>query len=66
MTDSITAKRRTVAEAKAAAKAKSGRVFTISMTGIPKVTKETRAKLELGARSPSSSRRDYPILVVDI
>ena len=50
---------------KLAAKATPGRVFTISMKGIPRVSAETKARLEAAARAPSSKRRNYPRLVTD-
>ena len=50
---------------KLAAKATPGRVFTISMKGIPRVSAETKARLEAAARAPSSKRRDYPRLVTE-
>lgn len=50
---------------KFAAKATAGRVFTISMKGIPRVSAETKARLEDAARAPASKRRDYPRLVTE-
>lgn len=42
-----------------------GRVFKISLRGIPRVTPESRARLEAAARSTASKRRDYPQLNTD-
>jgi hypothetical protein len=39
-----------------------GRVFSISLKGIPRVNAETRARLEAAARVPNSKRRSYPQL----
>ena len=50
---------------KRAAQATTGRVFTISMKGIPRVSAETKARLEAAARTPASKRRDYPRLVTE-
>lgn len=44
---------------------KAGRVFKISLKGIPRVDSATRARLEAAARSPGSTRRDYPQVVAD-
>ena len=38
----------------------AGRVFSISMKGIPRVTAEIRARLEAAARDPNTKRRSYP------
>ena len=46
-------------------KAAPGRVFTISMKGIPSVNAETKARLEAAARNPNSKRRNYPLVTVD-
>jgi hypothetical protein len=46
-------------------KAKAGRVFKISLNGIPRVDAQTRARLEMAARNPESARRDYPQVVLD-
>jgi hypothetical protein len=43
----------------------SGRVFSISMKGIPKVDVKTMARLEAAARSPDSKKRQFPILAVE-
>jgi hypothetical protein len=45
-------------------KAAAGRVFAISLKGIPRVDAQAKARLEAAARSPSSKRRDYPQLGV--
>lgn len=37
-----------------------GRVFSMSMEGIPRVTAEIRARLEAAARDPNAKRRSYP------
>ena len=50
---------------KLAAKAMPGRVFTISMKGIPRVSVETKARLQAAARVAGSKRRDYPRLVTE-
>lgn len=42
-----------------------GRVFAVSLKGIPPVTTATRARLEAAARSPDSKRHDYPRLLTD-
>jgi hypothetical protein len=42
-----------------------GRVFTISLQGIPRVTPQSRARLEAAARSATNTRRDYPLLNTD-
>jgi hypothetical protein len=54
-----------VARPAAQAAATVGRVFTISMQGIPRVTPQSRARLEAAARSPTYIRRDYPVLNTD-
>ncbi len=46
------------------AKAKPGRVFTLSLKGIPRVTAESKKRLEAAARS-NSKRRAYPQLVAE-
>lgn len=43
-----------------------GRVFTVSMKGIPVVTKQIWAQLEANMLRPSNKRRAYPILRDDI
>ena len=43
----------------------SGRRFSISMKGIPKVDAKTMARLETAARSPDSKKRQFPILAVE-
>lgn len=43
----------------------AGRVFTISMKGIPRVDAQTKARVEAAARKPDSPRRDYPKLSAD-
>jgi hypothetical protein len=45
---------------KLSTKADAGRVFTISLKGIPRVDAQAKARLEAAARSPGSKRRDYP------
>jgi hypothetical protein len=50
---------------KSATSTKVGRVFKISLKGIPRVDAKTRARLEAAARSPGSTRRDYPLVVAD-
>jgi hypothetical protein len=49
---------------KVAAKAKPGRVFTLSLKGIPRVTAEGKKRLETAARA-STKRQDYPQLVTE-
>ena len=49
---------------KSATPAKAGRVFKISLKGIPQVAK-TKARLDAAARSPESTRRDFPHVVAD-
>jgi len=44
----------------AKATAGTGRIFKISMKGIPPVTAESRARMEAAARNPAQQRRDYP------
>lgn len=46
-------------------KASAGRVFTISMKGIPRVDAQTKARVEAAARKSDSPRRDYPKLGTD-
>lgn len=48
-----------------AIKATAGRVFAISLKGIPRVDAQAKARLEAAARSPGSKRRDYPHLAVE-
>lgn len=43
---------------------KPGRVFTISLKGIPRVDAKAKARLQAAARSPDSKRQEYPRLVV--
>lgn len=43
----------------------SGRVFSISMKGIPKVDAKAKARLEAAARSPYSKKRHFPILAIE-
>ena len=50
---------------KSATPTKAGRVFKISLKGIPRVDAKTKARLETAARSPGSTRRDYPQVVAD-
>lgn len=50
---------------KSATPAKAGRVFKISLQGIPRVDAETKARLEAAARTPGNTRRDYPQVVAD-
>jgi hypothetical protein len=40
----------------------AGRVFSISLKGIPRVDAQARARLEAAARNPSNKRRNYPEL----
>jgi hypothetical protein len=42
-----------------------GGVFKISLKGIPKVDAKTKVRLEAAARSPESTRRDYPEVIAD-
>jgi hypothetical protein len=48
-----------------ATKAKAGRVFTLSLKGIPRVDAQAKARLEAAARSPNRKWHDYPHLVVE-
>jgi hypothetical protein len=48
---------------KSATPAKAGRVFKISLKGIPRVDAKTKARLEAAARNPGSAPRDYPQVV---
>ncbi|MDZ7855958.1 hypothetical protein [Sphaerotilus sp.] len=48
-----------------ATKASAGRVFAISLKGIPRVDAQAKARLEAASRTPSSKRRDYPQLAVE-
>lgn len=50
---------------KSATPAKAGRVFTISLKGVPRVDAKTKARLEAAARTPGNSRRDYPQVIAD-
>lgn len=50
---------------KPAPKSAAGRVFSISLKGIPRVNAETRTRLEAAARAPNSKRRAYPQLVTE-
>lgn len=43
--------------------AQTGRVFKIS--GIPRVDAKTKTRLETAARSPGTTRRDYPQVFTD-
>lgn len=43
----------------------TGRVFTISMKGIPRLDAAGKARLEAAARKPQRKRRDYPQLKID-
>jgi len=45
---------------KSALPTKAGRVFKISLKGIPRVDAKTKARLEAAARSPGNTPRDYP------
>jgi hypothetical protein len=47
---------------KSATPTKSGRVFKISLKGIPRVDAKTKARLEAAARSPGNTSRDYPLV----
>jgi hypothetical protein len=42
----------------------TGRVFAISLNGIPRVDSQGKARLEATGRTPSK-RRDYPQLIVE-
>ena len=61
---SSTALKKSAETPKFAAKAKPGRVFTLSLKGIPRVTAEGKKRLETAARA-STKRRDYPQLVTE-
>ncbi len=50
---------------KPATPTQAGRVFKISLKGIPRVDAKTKARLEAAARSPGSARRDYPQVIAD-
>jgi hypothetical protein len=50
---------------KSSTKARAGRVFAISLKGIPRVDAQAKARLEAAARSPDNSRRDYPQLAIE-
>ena len=43
----------------------AGRVFSISMNNIPRVTAQTKARMQAAARNPAVKRRDYPRLVTE-
>jgi hypothetical protein len=45
---------------KSATPTKAGRVFKISLKGIPPVDAKTKARLEAAARNPGNAPRDYP------
>jgi hypothetical protein len=45
---------------KSSAPTKAGRVFKISLKGIPRVDAKTKARLDAAARNPGSTPRDYP------
>lgn len=51
--------------AKPVTAAQAGRVFKISLQGIPRIDANTKARLEAAARSPASARRDYPQVNAD-
>lgn len=50
---------------KSATPAESGRVFTISLKGVPRLDATTKARLEAAARAPGGSRPDYPQVIAD-
>lgn len=43
----------------------AGRVFSVSLKGIPRVTAESRARLEAAARSPATARSNFPRIITD-
>lgn len=61
---SSTALKKSAGTPKPVAKAKPGRVFTLSLKGIPRVTAEDKKRLETAARA-NTKRRDYPHLVTE-
>lgn len=65
MTKSTTLLKKPTETSKSATPAKTGRVFTISLKDVPRVDAKTKARLEAAARTPGSSRRDYPQVIVD-
>jgi len=50
---------------KSSTQARSGRVFAISLKGIPRIDAAAQARLEAAARSPDQPRRDYPHLTIE-
>jgi hypothetical protein len=50
---------------RSATSATPGRVFKISLKGIPRVDAKTKARLDTAARNPANDRRDYPQVVAD-
>ena len=65
MSKSTTLLKKPTETSKSATPAKVGRVFTISLKGVPRVDAKTKARLEAAARTPGSSRRDYPQVIAD-
>lgn len=43
----------------------AGRIFSVSLKGIPRVTTEARARLEAAARQPATARRDFPTIITE-
>jgi len=53
--------------AKTASANASGRSFSISMEGIPRVDAKAKSRLEAAARKikPGSKKRNFPVLIIE-
>jgi hypothetical protein len=65
MTKSTSLLKKTIETSKSVTPAKAGRVFTITLKGVPRVDAKMKARLDAAARTPGSSRRDYPQVIAD-
>jgi len=65
MTKSTSLLQKTIETSKPVTPAKAGRVFTITLKGVPRVDAKMKACLDAAARTPGSSRRDYPQVIAD-
>ncbi|UOD27681.1 hypothetical protein INH39_19475 [Massilia violaceinigra] len=43
----------------------AGRIFSVSLQEIPRVSADSRARLEAAARRPATARRNFPTIITD-
>ncbi|MBW8832717.1 MAG: hypothetical protein JF606_25630 [Burkholderiales bacterium] len=65
MTKQATALNKREQAFKSSTKARTARVFSISLKGIPQLDTSAKARLEAAARDPAGKRRDYPQLTIE-